>query len=595
MTKHLLAFLLACLSGLAAFNQTFSNLTVTSTEVDDIIKGTYTPSTYQASTVINNPNTISSELLSRISPDSLKAYLFALKGFQNRNSGSDTTSTTRGIGAARRWAYDKFLQFSAANENRLRPAYFQFDITASAMCNVGRHRNIIAVLPGTQTVDKSVIHIQAHIDSRCEGLCNITCDAFGVEDNATGTALVLELARVMSKYSFRNTIVFSLVTGEEQGKLGAEAMARYFVNNSIKIKASNNNDVSGGTFCGYTSSGPSCPSYGHIDSIGLRIFSLGGFNSPHKQWARYVKLQYKEQLLSQVPVATDIRIMTAEDRTGRGGDHQPFSARGFTAIRFTAANENGNASTGGGYVDRQHTTRDSLGRDFNSDGVEDSLFVSVTYLARNALVNGNSMAMAALSPDTITVVASVVSDNRIRVQFSGLASPAYRVAVRSATNDWDSVFTIVGKTVDTIKVPYGSFSTFFISASARNSSHVESLFSAEYTLNLQLVTLALQERTVNRERAPDIYGIKLLQNQPNPFDENTRITIMSGTDMFVDRTWIIIRNSSGTVVKKFKVKLKKGINEVTYNHGFGETGTYIYSLVIDGMPLETRKMIFTKP
>lgn len=593
MTKHLLAFILATLSGLAAFNQT--SILITSTEVDNIMKGTYTPSTYQASTVINNPNTISSELLSRISPDSMKAYLFALKSFQNRNSASDTVSTTRGIGAARRWAYNKFLQYSAANENRLRPAYLQFDIGSGSMCGVTRHRNVIAALPGTQTVDKSVILIQAHFDSRCEGGCDITCNAFGIEDNATGTALVLELARVMSKYSFRNTIVFSLNTGEEQGKYGAEAMARYFNNNSLKLKATNNNDVSGGTFCGFTSSAPSCPSYGHIDSIGLRIFSFGGFNSQHKQWARYIKLQYKEQLLAQVPVAADIRIMTAEDRTGRGGDHQPFRPYGFTAVRFTAANENGDASNGGGYVDRQHSTRDSLGKDFNSDGIEDSLYVSVTYLARNALVNGNSMAMAALSPDTITVLASVVTSNKVRVQFSGAASPGYRIAVRSATNDWDSVFTIVGKTIDTLDVPYGSNSTFFISAAAMNASGVESLFSSEYSLTLQLVTLALKERTVNRERAPDIHGIKLLQNQPNPFDENTRITIMSGTDIFADRTWIVIRNMEGRVVKKFKVQLKKGVNEITYNHGFNATGTFIYSLVIDGMPLETKKMVFTAP
>lgn len=373
-------------------------------------------------------------------------------------------------------------------------------------------------------------------------------------------------------------------------------MARYFTDNNLTMKASNNNDVSGGVFCGYTSSAPSCPSYGHIDSIGLRIFSFGGFNSQHKQWARYIKLQYKEQLLSQVPVPTDIRIMTAEDRTGRGGDHQPFTPRGFTAVRFTAANENGNAATGGGYVDRQHSVRDSLGVDLNSDGIEDSLYVSQYYLARNTLINGNSMAMIALSPDTITLVSSVVTSNRIRVQFnSGTSYPAYRVAIRSSTNDWDSVFTITGRTVDTITVPYGSNTTFFISASSVNADNVESLFSAEYSLLLQQVTLSLRERTVNRERAPDIHGIKLLQNQPNPFDENTRITIVSGTNLFADRTWVIIRNQDGRAVKKIKVQLKKGINEVMYNHGFGATGTYIYSLVIDGMPMESKKMVFNKP
>jgi hypothetical protein len=177
-----------------------TNLLVTSTEVGNILKGNYIASNYQASVTISDPNIISSELLSRLSTDSLKGYLFALKSFRTRNSGSDTVSATQGIGAARRWAYNKFVQFSNANEGRLRPAYFQFDYS---MCGAPRHRNIIAALPGSQTIDKSVILIEAHIDSRCEGLCNIGCNAFGIEDNATGTALVLELARILSKYTFK--------------------------------------------------------------------------------------------------------------------------------------------------------------------------------------------------------------------------------------------------------------------------------------------------------------------------------------------------------------------------------------------------------
>ena len=394
----------------------------------------------------------------------------------------------------------------------------------------------------------------------------------------------------MSKYSFKNTIVFSINTGEEQGKYGAQAMANYFLNNSLKIKAANNNDVSGGVFCGHTSSPPSCPFFGNIDSIGLRIFSLGGFNSVHKQWARYIKLQYKEQVQSLVGIATDIKIMSAEDRTGRGGDHQPFSAYGYTSVRFTAANENGDASGGGGYIDRQHSVRDSLGKDLNSDGIEDSLYVSQYYLARNTLINGNSMAMAALSPDTINLTTSVVTSNKIRVQFnSGTSYPAYRVAIRCLTDDWDSVFTITGKTVDTIKVPYGSNATFFISAASVDNNNLESLFSTEYSLSLQQVTLALREPPARRSRAEEIYGIKLLQNQPNPFDENTRITIVSGTDLFIDRTWVVISQQDGRILERIKIPLKKGINEVTYNHGYGASGSCIYSLIIDGLRFKAKK------
>ena len=219
------------------------NLSITSSEVVNILKGAYAPISYNAAIPVSNPGTISSGLVNNISPDSLKKTLFALKGFRNRNSGSDTVSATRGIGAARRWAYNKFMQYSTANGNRLKPAYLQFDMN---MCGASRHRNVIAVLPGNQVLDKSVILIEAHIDSRCESLCDIGCNAFGIEDNATGTALVMELARVMSQYTFRNTIVFAIVTGEEQGTDGALALATYFKNANIAIKAVNNNDVSGG-------------------------------------------------------------------------------------------------------------------------------------------------------------------------------------------------------------------------------------------------------------------------------------------------------------------------------------------------------------
>jgi hypothetical protein len=568
-----------------------TNMLVTSSEVDNIIKGSFAPATYRASVIISDPTAISAGLVANISPDSMKKTLIAMKGFRNRNSGSDTSSATFGIGAARRWVYNKFMQFSAANGNRLRPAYFQFD---RSMCSVNRHRNVLAVLPGSQTTDRSVILIEAHIDSRCEGSCDITCNAFGIEDNATGTALVIELARVMSQYTFRNTIVFAIVTGEEQGKYGADAMAKYFRNNNIPIKAVNNNDVSGGVFCGHTSSAPSCPFFSHIDSVGLRIFSLGGFNSPHKQWARYVKLQYKEQVKNLVPVQTNIQIMTNEDRTGRGGDHQPFREQNYTAVRFTAANENGNASPGPGYTDRQHSTRDSLGLDRNSDGVEDTIYVSTTYLARNALVNGISMAMAALGPDTVRLTPELITQNRVRVQFtSATPLPAYRVAVRSLTNDWDTVYTITGRTFDTITVPYGTNATFFISASGVNSEGVEGLFSTEYSMSLHLVTLAQADPIpYQSSNSPSYYGIRLLQNKPNPFDESTMITILSGTDIFAGRTWVNIASLDGRVIRRMKVNLRKGVNEVQFNHGFGTLhGVYVYTLYIDGLPVQSRKMM----
>ena len=574
---------------------------VVNVTIDNILQGSYTPSAYAASTVITDPDVISAGLVNSISADSLKADLFALNSFQNRNMFSDTNSTTRGIGAARRWVYNSFLRYSAANNNRLQVSYLQFTYDpstygCSAPAVISTHSDVLAVLPGTQQ-HESIIIVEGHMDSRNVDNCDIIGNAFGIGDNATGTALVMELARVLSKYTFRSTIVFSVNTGEEQGLIGAKALANYLKSKGVLIKAVNNNDVSGGIFCGHTASAPGCPFYGNIDSTDLRIFSKGDINSPNKQWARYIKLQYKEQVSSLVTVPTDIQIMELEDRTGRGGDHQAFTAspNNYTGVRFTQANEDGDASNSPGYKDRQHNIRDSLGRDRNNDGVIDTLYVDPNYLARNAVVNGTSLAMVGLGPDTISMkpVPSVVTANRVRVVLSPAGAPGYRVAIRSATNDWDSVYTIMGKSVDTITVPYPTNSTFYISAAAMDINGTESQFSTEYTLNTQLVVLDLAPDTTKPvPTTPGYYGIQLMPNRPNPFDESTLITIASGTDLFADRTWLQFSSLDGRVLNRIPVPLRKGVNQVVYNHGFGVAGVYICSLVIDGLPVQSTKMVF---
>jgi len=131
MKNYLPAILLTLTWAGGAYAQP-SGAAVTSTEVNKIILGNYPAANYRAATVITDPATISAGLLNDISPDSLKAYLIMLNGFQNRNTFSDTNSTTFGIGAARRWVYNKFQQYSAANEARLRPAYLTFTYSPSS-------------------------------------------------------------------------------------------------------------------------------------------------------------------------------------------------------------------------------------------------------------------------------------------------------------------------------------------------------------------------------------------------------------------------------------------------------------------------------
>jgi Peptidase family M28 len=472
--KNLLPVICLLGSAIDAGAQTYpSNPSVTSTEVNNILLGNYTPSSYQASNVITDPGTVAAGLLDDISTDTLTADLYALDAFTNRNMFSDTTSATSGIGATRRWIYDRFLHYSAANENRLRVGYLKFTYPPSAYTGCTApgsnptHYDVLAVLPGSQTANRSLVIVEAHMDSRNANNCDGTGSAPGVGDNATGTALVMELARVMSKYTFRSTIVFAINTGEEQGLIGATALANYLRSQKVPIKTVNNNDVSGGVFCGHTSSAPSCPYYGNIDSIDLRVFSLGDVNSANKQWARYVKLEYKEMLSSLVKVPTSIDIMEPDDRSGRGGDHQAFTGIGYTAVRFTQANEDCDAaSSSSSYQDRQHDVTDSLGRWNKKLGAYDSIYLNPDYLARNTLVNGNSLAMVALGPDTITMKGTLWTYNTIRIAFSSNSStytPApsgYRVAVRSASNDWDTVYTTSGESSAVFTLPYNSNTTF---------------------------------------------------------------------------------------------------------------------------------------
>jgi len=575
-----------------------SNESVTSPIVNNILLGNYVPSNYQAATVITDPNTISRGLLQDISPDSLTADMVSLNGFGNRNTFSDTSSSTFGIGAARRWIFNKFVQYSQANDSRLQVGYLKFTYNpSSARCTespaIMTHYDVLAVLPGSQTSNKSLIIIEAHMDSRNSNNCDVTGSAPGIGDNATGTAMVMELARVMSKFTFRNTIVFAVNTGEEQGLIGANALAQYLSSKNVLIKAVNNNDVSGGVFCGHTASSPGCPFYGALDSIDLRIFSLGDVNSPDKQWARYIKLEYKEQLSGLAAVPTDIQIMENEDRTGRGGDHESFTNNGYTAVRLTQAYEDGDASNGPGYSDRQHNVRDSLGR-FRG-GVYDSIYVNPNYLARNSLVNGNSLAMVALGPDTVTLNATLWTANTVKVKFAPTGAAAYRVAIRSTSNDWDSVYTVTGASSAILTLPYGSNTSFYISAAAVDANGTESQFSTEWTLSTGMVVLAYTpDSTLPAPAAASYYGIQLLPNRPNPFDESTLITITSGTDLFSDRTCLLISGIDGRVVSRIPVPLKMGVNEVIYNHGFETSGIYICTLLVDGLPVQSTKMVFTR-
>lgn len=571
-------FLIPALSPVSAQ----SNMLFTNPDILPVLKGEYDPAGYMPAEIIDSPDLISSMLPQDISPDSMKSILFVLSSFKTRNTGSDTLSATEGIGAARTWILGQFDRYSEARDGRLLTGYFQFD---QDVCGMGRHKNVVAVLPGRDTIDPSFILIEGHFDSRCEDGCDIDCVAEGMEDNGSGTALVMELARVMSRFVFDHTIIFMPTTGEEQGLVGANAFAQFAVDEGLDIKAVLNNDVIGGIICGETSSPPSCPGLNHIDSTQVRLFSNGGFNSPHKSLARFIKLQYDEMIRPGAEVPMMITLMTAEDRAGRGGDHIPFREQGFPAMRFTSANEHGDAGVNEtDYSDRQHTTNDILGVDTDGDEMIDSFFVDFNYLARNATINGNAAAMAALGPRT-PQIASASQDGD--VCFVSIDDPyetgEYVIGLRVDLHDFDTLYRLSGATSGFFTLPDKEL-YIFLSVASVDSNGIESLFSEEESVFLTSVNEIGDKET----------GLRLFQNIPNPFDEATMISFYADRVPDYRKAAIEISDPSGRHVNSLPVSIREGINEVVYQHGYGQTGMMYYSLVIDGRIVETRSMQFVK-
>ena len=509
MKSKYVLLLINCLICITAIGQT--NIHFTNPDIYNVLKGNYDPEDYLPPFPVDDPFYISQSLATQINPDSLKATLIELRKFENRNTGSDTLSATRGIGAARTWVLEKFNQYSAESNGRLETGYLQFD---QNVCDMARHKNVVAVLPGNDISDPSSIIIEAHLDSRCADVCDINCLAEGMEDNGSGVALVLELARIMSRYVFDHTIVFMTVTGEEQSLVGSGAYAKYAVDEDLQIKAVLNNDIVGGIICGETSSPPSCPGLNHIDSTQVRLFSYGGFNSPHKSLTRFIKLEYQEMIKPLASVPMMITIMSAEDRVGRGSDHIPFRENGYTAIRFTSANEHGDADVSDpDYHDRQHTSGDILGVDTDGDAVIDSFFVDFNYLGRNASINGVGAAMAALGPETPEILSFGQDGDYLYIEIEDPHDyNEYVVGLRINTNDFDTLYYMSGTKSAAFELPSRELN-IFVSVASIDENGVESLFSKEELVRLTGTEEPLDQRT-----------IELLQNRPNPFDESTTIS-----------------------------------------------------------------------
>lgn len=560
--------------------QTQTNMFLSNPTAIGILQGNYNPDQYRPAVVIDHPDSVRMGIIRNVDQAELIRLLVKLETFYNRNSGSDTLSGTTGIGACRSWILSHFDQVSKDNDNRLITGYLEFD---ADICSKGHHKNPFALLPGLDTSNHEILLIEGHFDTRNEGSCDTGGYTPGMDDNGSGTVLVMELARVMSKYSFRHSILFTTPTGEDEGLWGAKAWAGYLSVQGIKIRSVLNNDIVGGIYCGRTSSPPSCPYFGHVDSTHVRIFSYSAANSTyansaHKQLARYMKYIQDEFINPYLSTPMTINLMLGEDRTGRGGDQTPFRQKGYAAVRIISANEHGNGT--GTAPDRNHTTRDILGKDLNGDGILDSLFVNSGYLARNTILNGVVTGLLASAPAKVSATLESRQAGVVINLPAGYGdADQFIVGIRkykSKSLEFDSIYKV--NRTEKIEVRLDSGQKNYVSISPVLNG-APGLFSDEYEVNLS-GTDPLEQKT----------GFRLYQNYPNPWSDETIIRLRAPQDFWYKPAILQVRDLIGRVVHEQSVNIDSEEVQISLKANGLNSGLFIYSLISSGKEAQTALM-----
>ena len=353
----------------------------------------------------------------------MKATVEKLVSFGTRNTLSDTRSTTRGIGAARRWIFDELTQYAASSQGRMSVSY-----VSSTQQGPRTNNQAVEVVDVVATIhgksDPGRVYIATgHYDSRNTDVMDATGDAPGADDDASGTAVIMEVARVLSQFPTDATVILAALAGEEQGLFGSKGLEEFAVAQKWNVEGMITNDIVGGIEGGS----------GTIDNRTLRIFSAnqkGVGDSTSRHWARFVRDSARGWLPNVRP-----RLVYRLDRFGRGGDHRPFFEAGFPAIRFTEANEN--------YRRQHQNVRVENGIQYG----DLPQYVSPEYLKLSASMNAVALASAACAPAAPKnlKVAGAVTDDTTLTWDAGTDPDLdhYELLVRETTADeWEKVIPI---------------------------------------------------------------------------------------------------------------------------------------------------------
>ena len=345
-------------------------------------------------------------IASEVRQDRLEVTIKRLVAFGTRHTLSDRKSDTRGIGAAERWTAAEFAAMSKACGGCLEVQVPKETFQGKRVPNPTEIGAILAIQKGTTDPERVVV-ISGHIDSRVTDPLNAASDAPGANDDGSGTAAVIETARVLSKHKFAATVVYAVLEGEEQGLYGGKTLADYAKAHGWKVEADLNNDIVGNTH------GIS----GAVDRTHVRVFSEGTktletvedaktrrynggeVDSPSRNLARFI-----DRLADSYVAGLDVTMVYRTDRFSRGGDQTEMLNAGFPAVRITEATEN---------YDRQHQdVRVEHGKAYGdvASGVD------FPYLAKVARLN--AVALAALAkapapPEGVKIEGAVTADTKV--------------------------------------------------------------------------------------------------------------------------------------------------------------------------------------
>jgi Zn-dependent M28 family amino/carboxypeptidase len=366
------------------------------------------------------------EIAAAAQPARMEADIRRLVGFGTRHTMSDTLSRTRGIGAARRWLFDEFTRISRDCGGCLEVRYVDGVVPGSTapgsrITRDTRVVNVVAIQRGKTDPGRYVI-VQGHYDSRVTNVMDTTSDAPGANDDASGVAVALESARVLSKHQFDGSIVYAAIAGEEQGLNGSTIFAAFAKENGWRIEGVLNNDIVG------NSRGMS----GAVDNTRARVFGAGipptataaelrrilttggELDTPSRELMRYV-----DAIASRYVANLDVMMVYRLDRFGRGGDHTPFFNQGFPAVRVTEMYED--------YTRQHQDLRTENGIRYG----DTPDMVDYVYTAKMAGMNAASLASLAWAPpapDSVTVAGGVSPNTTLRWKAVDAADLAgYRV------------------------------------------------------------------------------------------------------------------------------------------------------------------------